>query len=182
MDFTELNISGCYWGNAKILKDDRGCFVKTYQESNYQKNGIPLDFKEEYYSVSNAGVVRGMHFQTPPHDHVKMVYCSKGAVLDAFVDLRKGSPTYLRAGTLKLSSENANILILAKGIAHGFCSLHDGTTMVYKTTSEYAPDSDGGILWNSCGIDWPDVAKPDLLSDRDKSLISLSEFNTPFTY
>jgi dTDP-4-dehydrorhamnose 3,5-epimerase len=176
----ELKILGCYLITPKVFTDVRGSFVKTYHETNFRDMGIEFDFKEEYYSVSNKGVIRGMHFQTPPHDHIKMAYCPKGAVFDAFVDLRKGSPTYLQSAHVQLSQENANILILAKGVAHGFCSLEDGTIMVYKTTSEYVSNSDSGILWSSCGIDWPTIANSELLSGRDKTSLSLKEFDSPF--
>ncbi|MBE9490579.1 MAG: dTDP-4-dehydrorhamnose 3,5-epimerase [Bacteroidetes bacterium] len=182
MDIKELDIQGCFLITPKIFKDERGSLVKTFHESSFHHEGISFDFKEEYYSISKKGVIRGMHFQIPPHDHIKMVYCPKGVVFDTFVDLRKGSPTYLQPSHVQLSEENGNILVLAKGIAHGFCSLEDGTIMIYKTSSEYEPNNESGILWDSCGIDWPSIANSKLLSARDKTFLNLKEFDSPFNY
>jgi len=180
MDIINLDIPGCFLVTPKIISDERGHFVKVYKESDFYRAGIEFKFEEEYYSVSNQGVIRGMHFQVPPHDHCKMVYCPKGAVFDAFVDLRKGSPTYLESRCTQLTEVNGGILILAKGIAHGFCSLEDGTVMVYKTTSEYQPSGDCGVLWDSCGIQWPAIMNAKSLSDRDKSFPALKVFESPF--
>lgn len=182
MDIHEYGFPGCFLVKPKVFFDARGRFVKTFHETDFVKNGIKIDFKEEYYSVSNKGVIRGMHFQTPPHDHVKMIYCTKGVVFDAFVDLRKNSPTYLQSMDALLSEENGNVLILAKGIAHGFCSLEDNSIMVYKTTSEYNSESDMGVKWDSCGIEWPSIANENMLSDRDKALPLLGDFDTPFLF
>ena len=180
MEIQELDIEGCFLITPKIFKDTRGNFIKTFNSDLYAEYGLSLDFKEEYYSVSHKGVLRGMHFQMPPHDHAKMVYCAKGSVFDAFIDLRKDSSTYKKHLTIELSESNKNILVLAEGIAHGFCSLEDDTLMVYKTTTVYEPQSDTGILWNSAGIKWPSLVKENLISERDASFQELDCFNSPF--
>ena len=180
MEIKELSIKGCYLISPTVFKDSRGEFIKTFNADIYSGHGLDLDFKEEYYSVSHKGVLRGLHFQAPPHDHVKMVYCVKGAVFDAFVDLRKNSPTYKKHLTIELSEGNNNILILAKGIAHGFLSLEDDTLMIYKTSTVYQPQNDAGILWNSVDIKWPSLVDVDLISERDMSFQKSSEFKTPF--
>jgi len=180
MEMKQLSMAGCYLLSPRIFKDKRGCFVKTYHKKTFGEAGINFDFDEEFYSVSDKGVIRGMHFQLPPFDHMKIVYCPRGSVFDAFVDLRRGSPTYLQADDIELSSKRGDVLVLAKGVAHGFCSLEDGTIMVYKTTSQYESTSDSGVMWDSCGIKWPSVADPTTLSDRDKSFSRLSDFDSPF--
>lgn len=180
MKIEELTISGCFLVYLKTFSDARGKFVKTYHLDMFAEAGLLFEIKEEYFSVSNKGVVRGMHFQAPPNDHVKMVYCPKGAVFDAFIDLRKSSPTYLKYGTVELNDTSSCVLVLPRGIAHGFCALVDGSVMVYKTSTVYHPESDTGVLWDSCGIKWPGLCDSGLVSDRDKGFVKLSEFDSPF--
>jgi len=182
MEYEELKIPGCYLIKPNVFEDKRGRFVKTYHEEAIKELGIEFDFKEEYYSFSKKGVIRGMHFQTPPCDHVKLVCCPKGAVFDSFVDLRKGSPTYLHTASLELTESNCNVLILDKGIAHGFCALTDDAMMIYKTSTVYSPDNDSGIAWDSCGINWPDSKQIELISDRDNGFVKLTDFDSPFSY
>ena len=178
MEFIELNIIGCYLIKSRIFEDERGIFVKTLHRGLFEDCGINASFEEEYFSVSKKGVLRGMHFQLPPYEHSKLVYCISGKVEDAFVDLRKQSPTYKNAEKLVLDSHNAYILYLPEGIAHGFNTLTDRATMVYKTSSRYNPSSDSGILWSSCGVFWEN-RKP-ILSSRDRSFENLANFESPF--
>lgn len=180
MVIEELDFTGCFLIKPRVFNDLRGRFVKTYHEEIFFSAGVDVDFKEEYYSLSHQGVIRGLHFQRPPHDHMKMVYCPKGSVFDAFIDLRKNSKTYLQHHQLELNESNGHVLLLAKGIAHGFCAQEDNSLMIYKTTSVYSPESDAGILWDSCGIEWPAVANPDTLSERDQTFPVLSDFDSPF--
>jgi len=172
-------IPGCYQIFPQIRTDARGRFVKTLHEKVFADHGLVTEFVEEYYSVSHKGVLRGMHFQTPPHEHFKLVYCLDGKVLDAMVDLRVGSPTYRQAATIELSAELGNMLYIAPGVAHGFYALTDAI-MQYKVTTIYAPDNDAGIRWDSAGIDWPDAAP--LVSERDANFPRLDEFVSPFVY
>lgn len=179
MQIKELECSGCYVIEPRILKDNRGCFVKTYQNSVFQKHGIKLNMQEEYYSISRKGVIRGLHFQTPPKDHGKFVYCIAGSVIDVFVDLRENSPTFKRTFSIELNDSSCIGLLLPKGVAHGFYTQTDSATLVYKTSTEYSPECDEGILWNSVAFDWPD-SNP-IITDRDKSFVTLDEFITPFS-
>ena len=137
-------------------------------------------FAEQYYSVSHSGVLRGLHFQLPPSDHDKLVYCTAGAAFDVALDLRLGSPEFGRHIGLTLSAEAHNLLYLPRGFAHGFCVTEGPATMVYNTTTPYAPEHDTGILWNSAGIDWP-VDTP-LVSTRDRNFPALDEFESPFGF
>ena len=134
-------------------EDRRGSFVKTYVASAYAALGIPLDVGEEFYSVSGKNVVRGMHFQLPPHHHMKIVYCPVGAARDVLLDLRAG-PGYGRSVEILMSAKDPAVLVIPPGIAHGFLSLEEDTLMVYKTSTEYCPAADSGIHWDSFGHDW----------------------------
>lgn len=177
MQFVELDIPGLYRITPKIVEDARGRFVKTFHAGAFSEHGLRDDFREEYYSTSATNVLRGMHFQTPPHDHAKLVYCLQGRVFDAVVDLRVGSPTFGRAFSLELNARDANALYVPQGLAHGFYAL-EPSTLVYKVTSEYAPEHDGGIHWASTEVAWPG-AQP-LISERDSRFPRLSEFASPF--
>ncbi|MEX0383158.1 dTDP-4-dehydrorhamnose 3,5-epimerase [Spiribacter sp. 1M153] len=176
----ETKIPGCYELRARQLGDERGTFVKTYHRNWFESLGLRTDWAEQYYSVSQPGVVRGLHFQLPPHDHAKLVYCVAGRVLDVALDLRKGSPTYGEHIILDLSAEQGNMLYLPPGIAHGFSTYAEPATMVYNVTSVYHPESDTGIRWDSAGIEWPQ--KTPNLSERDRGFPKLSTFDSPFSF
>lgn len=176
--FEELNIKGCFEIQNFFAEDDRGCFVKTYHADTLLKNKLDFEIRESYYSISRKDVIRGMHFQLPPHDHHKMVYCLKGRVLDVILDLRKSSSTYLQLASLELEEKKSSVFI-PKGCAHGFLSLEDESIMVYNVSTVYAQEADSGIAWNSFGFNWP-VQDP-VLSKRDQEFIQLKAFESPFS-
>ena len=178
MKITALPVPGCYLIQPNVFEDKRGVFVKTFHSELYKQAGLRTDFKEEYFSFSKKNVLRGMHFQIPPHDHAKLVYCLSGQVEDVFVDIRKTSPTYTQHQKIILDSKLFNILYLPKGIAHGFLALENNSLLVYKATSVYSPEHDCGIRWNSCKIKWS--SSTPVLSDRDAAFPSMTEFETPF--
>lgn len=180
MRIKETVISGCYEIEAEILSDSRGALIKIFNYEEYRRYGLGLDLKEEYYSISSYGVIRGLHFQSPPMDHLKLVYCVSGDVLDVLLDLRRGSPSYGMVHKLRLSADKANAVYIPSGIAHGFCVLSQEARMIYKTTSGYSKDHDNGILYNSIDIDWP-IESP-IISSRDLSFLPFSNFQSPFTY
>lgn len=180
MQISEIEIPGCFEITPKRIEDNRGVFVKTLHEDIFAAHGLQNVFLEEYFSKSYRNVLRGLHFQTPPHDHVKMVYCASGAIMDAIVDVRIGSPTYGKFQTFELSETNAKILVLAKGIAHGFCTLSHEAIVMYKVSTVYAQQCDKGILWNSLNIPWP-ISNP-ILSDRDKKFPAFQAYDSPFKY
>ena len=173
-------LAGCYELQPKAFEDPRGRFVKVFHEPTFAAQGLCTSFVEEYYSVSYKNVVRGMHFQLPPNDLIKMVYCVEGEVLDAVVDLRKGSPTFDHFDLFKLSAAKANSLYIPKGMAHGFCVQSERAIIVYKVNAVYSPEHDAGVSWNSIGIPWP-VTAP-VLSARDAAFPRLDEFKSPFFY
>ena len=158
-------------------KDSRGSFCKTY---NQEALGFSFDLQEEFYSVSKKGVLRGMHFQVPPHAHQKLVTCSSGSILDVLLDLRKDSESFGKSVGIELTAENHKVILIPVGIAHGFYTLEDDSCVIYKTDHCYRPESDRGIRWDSFGFDWPDVTGSRELSDRDRSHPTFRDFNSPF--
>lgn len=173
-------LAGCYKFSPKVIGDTRGRFVKIFHEPSYSALGLEINFAEEYYSVSHKNVIRGLHFQVPPVDHVKMVYCLEGHALDVVLDLRVGSPTYGQYEMFELNSINSSSIYIPKGMAHGFCALSENTIMVYKVSTVYSPAHDAGILWSSVGVQWP-TTEP-ILSARDQSFLTLEQFESPFRY
>jgi dTDP-4-dehydrorhamnose 3,5-epimerase len=177
---TPLKITGCFEIAPYIHKDARGKFVKNYIKDDFVKFELATDFAEEFHSVSLKGALRGLHFQLPPYDHAKMVYCIAGTIVDAVLDLRIGSPTFRQFHMQELNDESCKALYMPNGCAHGFYVKSDAATIIYKVTTVHSPEHDTGILWNSAGIPWPD--KTPIISERDKSFIQLSQFKSPFKY
>jgi dTDP-4-dehydrorhamnose 3,5-epimerase len=161
-----------------IFEDARGNFVKPFHEDQLAVHGIQLVVREEFYSTSAAGVLRGMHFQIPPHAHQKLIYCLQGKVCDVLLDLRTDSPTFGQSVGLELSSANKHVVYLPVGIAHGFVSLEDGSCLVYKTDAVHAPSHDCGIRWDSFGFAWPH--ENPFISGRDLQHPRFSDFSNPF--
>ncbi|RXK07178.1 MULTISPECIES: dTDP-4-dehydrorhamnose 3,5-epimerase family protein [Halarcobacter] len=180
MQIVETKIPGLKIFEPRIFEDVRGKFIKTFNNDFFQEHNLNISIKETYYSISHKDVIRGMHFQTPPYDHIKIVYVPFGKILDVVLDLRKGSPTFGKSFSIELSSENGKILIIPKGLAHGFKSLEDNTNVTYMQTTIYAPNNDEGIRYDSFGFDWQcDCPK---MSDRDMSFNSLEEYESNFFY
>lgn len=179
--FNELKLAGCFEIRPRVLVDLRGSFIKVFNKEFFHKFGLESDFVEDYFSNSKKSVIRGMHFQIPPKDHAKIVYCTSGAVFDVIIDLRVGSPTYGKSDTIELNSSDSNMIYLPRGIAHGFYVRSDEATLIYKTTSLYSNEHDKGVLWSSVNVDWPKDADP-IISGRDLSFPLLSEFKSPFVY
>lgn len=177
MKFTETNISGVYEIELFHAKDERGSFTKTFHKSLFKTNKLEYQFNESFFSINKKGVIRGMHFQCPPHDHAKIVYVSSGRILDVILDLRKSSPSFGQHIKFEVSAENHKAVYMPKGVAHGFCCLTEAT-MIYLTSSEYNAASESGILWNSFKMNWP-VEAP-IISSRDKSFSPFANFQTPF--
>lgn len=140
MTILPTGLDGIYEIENKIFRDERGLFVKTFHSDVFRMSGLEADFKESFYSVSKKNVLRGMHFQKPPHDHAKLVYVVKGEILDVVVDIRNESPTFGQWHSVCLSEENAKSLYIARGFAHGFLALTEGATVVYLTSTVHSPD------------------------------------------
>ena len=162
--------------------DARGFFSESWNRSRLEDANIDVDFVQDNHSLSaKAGTIRGLHFQAPPHAQAKLVRCGRGAIYDVAVDIRRGSPTFGRSFGAELSFENGRQLYVPEGFLHGFMTLMDDTEIVYKCSDYYAPQSDGSVLWSSCGIDWPPVENP-TLSDKDAQAIPFEAFQTPFEW
>lgn len=159
-------------------QDTRGTFIKTFNQDSFSEFGIDFSIRESYFSISNAQVIRGMHFQRPPHHHAKIIFCPAGAILDVALDLRKASLTYGECVSVVLSAENHRALYIPEGFAHGFKALTDDAITYYLVSSGHKPDHDMGIRWNSFGFDWA-VDHP-TLSVRDQQFPMLADFSSPF--
>lgn len=158
--------------------DDRGSFIKTFHATTLKEVGVNFDLKESYFSLSKKDVIRGMHFQLPPHHHSKIVFCPQGAILDVIVDLRKESATYGQYFAHELSAANHKAYYIPEGFAHGFKSLTDDAITYYLVSSEYSQQHDTGIRYDSIGFDWQ-VMQP-IVSERDLSFDTLDAFDSPF--
>jgi dTDP-4-dehydrorhamnose 3,5-epimerase len=168
-------LTNCFILEPKVFEDGRGDFVKTFHDGVFRELGIEFKPVEEFFSTSHKNVLRGMHFQLPPHEHDKLVYCVRGRVLDVLLDLRKDSPTYGQSISSELSRENHHQFYIPRGVAHGFLSLEDDSVMVYKTSTVHAPTHDTGIRWDSFGFKWPEASEF-VISPRDQQFSALSEF------
>lgn len=174
MKFIKTELEGVYIIENKMFEDERGKFFKTFNKNIFLENGINVEFRESYYSISKKDVIRGMHFQIPPKDHEKLVYVAKGKVLDVILDLRKNSKSFGKSISVELTSENGKLVFIPKGLAHGFKSLEDDTMMIYNVATEYENECDFGISWDSFNFEW-EIKEP-IISERDKKFESFAEF------
>ena len=164
------------------LSDHRGFFGETYSLRHYSKLGIAREFVQDNHSLSNVlGTLRGLHFQAPPAAQGKLVRCGRGSIFDVAVDIRRGSPTYGKWEGYELTAENGHQLYIPVGFAHGFVTLEADSEIVYKCTDYYAPETEGAVLWNSCGVKWPLSGDP-ILSDKDQEAPPLADFDSPFIF
>ena len=162
--------------------DYRGYFCETYSRRHYEELGITSDFVQDNHSFSCvAGTLRGLHFQAPPAAQGKLVRCGRGSIFDVAVDIRCGSPTYGGWKGFELTAENGHQVYVPVGFAHGFITLEADSEIVYKCTDYYAPETEGAVLWDSCGIDWPLTGDP-ILSVKDQEATPLASFDSPFVY
>jgi dTDP-4-dehydrorhamnose 3,5-epimerase len=178
MNIEKTAIEGVYIINNFNASDDRGQFVKTFNKNLFANNNLEFSIRESYFSVSKKNVIRGMHFQLPPHDHEKLVFVPKGSIIDVVLDLRKSSKTFKKFISIELSSENRKSIFIPKGLAHGFKSTEDETVTVYNVGTEYDSNSDLGIKYDSFGFDW-EIETP-IISRRDLQFKSVNKFNSPF--
>ena len=181
MNVESTELAGCFEVQCRVLRDTRGCFVKTFHSERFEALGLNTVWREQYWSASSKGVLRGMHFQVPPAAQAKLVYCVSGAVLDVILDLRLGSPTYGQHLTRELSAENGLALYIPVGLAHGFLTLSQEAVMCYSVETVYSPEHDRGVLWSGCGVDWPvDDQTAPRISERDAGFPDLETFESPF--
>ena len=170
MKIIETQIPDLIVFEPKIFGDQRGYFFESYREDIIDQYIGKVRFNQDNQSKSSYGTLRGLHFQRPPFTQSKLVRCISGEVLDVAVDIRLGSPTYGKSVSVKLNDENQRQFWVPKGFAHGFIVLSESAIFAYKCDNYYAPEYDGGILWNdpSLGIDWLIPENEIILSDKDK--------------
>lgn len=176
MVITPTPLSGAYVIDLAPRRDDRGFFVRTFCADTFTKHGLRTDFVQSNHSrTKGIGTVRGMHFQLPPHGEVKVVRCTRGAILDVFVDVRSQSPTFLHWFAVELSEENLRLAYIPPGFAHGFQALTEDVDVMYNVTAAYAPNAEGKLHCEDpkLGIRWPKAVAG--LSPKDAATPYLTE-------
>lgn len=177
MKFTRTDIPDVVLIEPIVRGDNRGYFMETFLLDKFLKEVTNTTFVQENESCSSYGVLRGLHYQLPPHAQSKLVRVVKGKIFDVAVDIRKDSPTFGKYIGFELSGENKRQLFIPKGFAHGFVTLENNTIVQYKTDNYYAPDSEGAINWNDpiIGIKWPIDLDRIVLSEKDMNCLNLRD-------
>ena len=177
MKFNRLDIDGVWVIEPVRYGDKRGYFMEAWKESEFRQHVGPVHFVQDNESVSNRGVLRGLHFQKGEYSQAKLVRVSRGRVLDVAVDLRAGSPTYGRHVAVELSDENARQLFVPRGFAHGVVVLSDVAQFQYKVDNQYAPQAEATLRFDdeALGIDWLIPHDEMLLSDKDCRGVALKD-------
>ena len=177
--FNNTEIEGVYVIEPTVYGDERGYFMETYSETDFREAGLNYKFVQDNQSSSRKGVLRGLHFQKT-HPQAKLVRVISGEVFDVAVDLRKNSPTYGKWVGELLSAENKKQLMIPRGFAHGFLVVSDTAEFVYKCDDVYYPEDEGGIMYDSAGIEWPEVDTDLILSEKDLKHPTLAELGFKF--
>ena len=177
-EFKKMEIEDVILVTPKVFGDARGFFMEGYKKSEFQKNGIDVEFNQDNHSKSTKGVLRGLHYQAKPHAQAKLVRCPRGKILDVAVDLRENSPTFKKWVSAVLSEENKQMLFIPEGFAHGFVVLSDEAELLYKASNEFDLPSDRGVRWNDpeIGVEWGIDFEP-LVSDKDNNQPYLKDIN-----
>jgi dTDP-4-dehydrorhamnose 3,5-epimerase len=180
MEVKKTFIEGLLIIQPKVFEDARGYFYEPYNKKAFQEAGITDEFVQDNQSLSQHGVVRGLHFQNPPFAQAKLVRVTQGAVWDVAVDIRKNSPTYGKYFGIELTETNKVIFYIPKGFAHGFATLQDNTVFSYKCSDFYDKASEESIVWNdpNIGIQWN--IKDPILSDKDRNGKQFIDFKSQF--
>lgn len=173
-------IDGLFVIEPRVFEDNRGYFFESFNADKFIDLGINKVFVQDNQSLSQKGVLRGLHFQNPPYAQAKLVRVIKGAVLDIAVDIRKDSPTYGQTFSIELTEQNKKMLYIPEGFAHGFLTLEDDTIFSYKCSDNYHPEVEDAILWSDkdLNIDW-NIENP-LVSDKDKIAQTFNDFKSQF--
>lgn len=173
-------IEGLSVVEPKVFEDKRGYFFESYSADKFKELGIDKVFIQDNQSLSQKGVLRGLHFQNPPFAQAKLVRVIKGSVLDIAVDIRKDSPTYGQHFAIELSEKNKKMLYIPEGFAHGFLTLEDNTIFSYKCSENYHPEAEDSVLWSdkTLNINWK-IENP-LVSDKDEKAQNFNQLNSLF--
>jgi dTDP-4-dehydrorhamnose 3,5-epimerase len=185
MHIEQTGIPGLLVLTPARFGDARGFFSETWNRARLAEHGVDVDFVQDNHSLSaQAGTVRGLHFQAPPHAQAKLVRCGRGVLFDVAVDIRRGSPTYGRWFGVELSFENGRQLMIPAGFAHGFATRVPDTEIIYKCSDYYAPETEGALRFDDpdLGIDWGLGDLTPILSDKDAAAGAFSGYESPFVY
>ncbi len=183
MKIIEKRLKGVFEINPDSHLDNRGFFLRIYDEKIFIKSGINHKWVQENHSRSTKkGIIRGLHFQFPPYSETKLVRCVRGAIYDVFVDLRRDSATFGRGDSIELSEDNKKIILVPKGFAHGYCTLSEESDVLYKVDAYYNPKAEGGILWNDPDLNIKWLISNPILSEKDKKNMTLSEFKEKYKW
>jgi dTDP-4-dehydrorhamnose 3,5-epimerase len=172
MNIIETEFTGLYIIEPKIFEDERGHFYESYNQEQFIKKNININFVQDNQSLSHKNVLRGLHYQNEPYGQDKLVRVIRGSVIDVAVDIRPDSPTYGKHKKILLSGGNKISFLIPKGFAHGFITLEDNTIFSYKCSNVYNKESEGGIIWNdpTLDIDWLINDEDIIISDKDSIL------------
>ena len=182
MQIRETPLPGVVVIEPKRFNDDRGFFCETWNADRMANAGLDVEYVQDNHSMSeDIGTLRGLHFQAPPHAQTKIVRCGRGRLFDVAVDIRKGAPTYGQWIGEELSYENGRQLLVPAGFLHGFVTCEPMTEIVYKCSEFYAPESEGTVHWDSCGIDWGLDLTP-IVSSKDATAQKFDDFESPFRW
>jgi dTDP-4-dehydrorhamnose 3,5-epimerase len=178
LEIIKTEIPGCFLFKKQVFSDNRGDFFKFFENPLFQQFGINFNPAECFFTKSGRNVLRGMHFQTPPDDHMKLFTCLTGKVLDVVVDLRKNSPSFCKSVGFHLEGLSGESILIPRGCAHGFYSFEEDTLVGYLAETPHVLKNDTGILWNSFDFPWPTTSP--VISVRDAAFSSIQNFQSPF--
>ena len=181
MIFTETNLPGAYIVDLKRLEDERGFFARSWCQREFIEHDLDPCVVQCNISYNHSrGTMRGMHYQSPPYAEAKLVRCTRGAIYDVILDLRRGSQTFLQWLSVELTAENRRALYVPKGFAHGFLTLENDSEIFYQMSEFYVPESSGSLRWNDplVGIEWP--FQPRVISQKDEALPDFDPADCPF--
>lgn len=170
MIFTETKLKGAFLVDLQRLEDQRGFFARAWCQKDFEEHGLNPHLAQVNLAFNKKkGTLRGMHFQHPPHQECKLVRCSRGALYDVIIDLRRHSPTYQQWIGVELRAADYRMLFVPEDFAHGYQTLEDNTEAIYQVSQFYAPKSEGGVRYNdpAFGIKWP--LEVTVMSDKDKA-------------